>query len=137
MQIQDIMSRRVICVEQNASVREAAELMQLYNIGALPVVEKGDVRGMLTDRDIVTRCVNCGQDPNTTHVKEIMTPNATMVRDCAPLSDAVRMMACEQIRRLPVVHGTELVGFLSFADIARLKSDVEVAEAISEISMPQ
>lgn len=59
------MSRRVVSVEQNASVREAAELMQIYNIGALPVVEKGDVRGMLTDRDIVTRCVNRGENPNT------------------------------------------------------------------------
>jgi len=137
MQIQDIMSRKVISIEQSATVRQAAQLMKTHNIGALPVVQGGDIQGIVTDRDIVTRCVTCGQDPNQTTVQQVMTPNATMVRDIAPLSDAVRMMACEQIRRLPVVHGVKLVGFLSFADIARLKSDVEVAEAISEISMPQ
>ncbi len=136
MQVGDIMTKNVIAVTPGDTAFRAAELMTSHNIGAVPVVDNGEVKGMLTDRDIVLRCVSKGQDPKSVEVSEIMTPGALFVSSGQSVSDAIDIMAAEQVRRLPVVDNGKLAGFLSFADIARQKNDAEIAKAISEISMP-
>lgn len=130
------MSTRIIGVQPNSTVSEAAKLMHRHNIGAVPVVEGDTVRGMLTDRDIVLRCVAQDRDPATLKVSDICSQGAVSVSPNQSVSDAMNLMATEQVRRLPVVENGRLVGMLSLADIAREKSGMELAEVISDISMP-
>jgi CBS domain-containing protein len=136
LKVSELMSTRVVSVEPGTNVREAAVLMNRNNIGSVPVVENGAVSGMLTDRDIVLRCVAEGKDASTVRVSDICTTGAVSVKPGQPIHDAINLMASEQIRRLPVVDNGRLVGILSLADIAREKSGMELAEALSEISMP-
>lgn len=136
MLVRDIMTTRVVSVQPTATVRDAAQLMTRNNIGAVPVVDSGMVRGMLTDRDIVLRCVAERRDANTLRVSDICSQGAVSVKPDEEVSQAMHLMSSEQVRRLPVVDNGKIVGMLSFADVAREKSGMELADAISEISMP-
>lgn len=136
MLVREIMSTRIVSVQPTSTVRDAALLMNRHNIGSVPVVEGNAVRGMLTDRDIVLRCVAADRDPSSVKVSDICSQGAVSVSPNQSLSDAMNLMATEQVRRLPVVDNGSLVGMLSLADIAREKSGMELAEVISDISMP-
>lgn len=136
MLVREIMTTRIVSVEPSSTVKDAALLMNRHNIGAVPVVDNGSVRGMLTDRDIVLRCVAENRDAGTLKVSDICSHGAVSVSPSQNVSEAINLMATEQVRRLPVVDNGHIVGMLSFADIAREKSGMEIAEAISDISMP-
>lgn len=136
MQIRELMTTRIVSIDPAASVKDAALLMNKNNIGAVPVVENGSVRGMLTDRDIVLRCVAENKDALNTKVSDICSGGAVSVSPAQSINDALHIMSTEQVRRLPVMDEGRLVGMLSIADIAREKSGMEMAETISEISMP-
>lgn len=136
MQVKEVMTTRVVSVAPNSNVKDAAALMNKHNIGSVPVVDSGMVRGIITDRDIVLRCVAEGRDANNLRVSDICSSGAISVKPVQSLSDAIHVMASEQVRRLPVVDDGKLVGMLSLADIAREKSGMELAGAISDISMP-
>jgi len=136
MQVREIMTTRIVSVEPNSSVKDAALLMNRNNIGAVPVVEGTSVRGMLTDRDIVMRCVAENRDAGVCKVADICSQGAVSVKSDQNIADAMNLMSTEQVRRLPVVDNGKLVGMLSIADVAREKSGMELAEAISDISMP-
>lgn len=136
MQVGEIMTTRIVSVEPASTVKDAALLMNRNNIGAVPVVENGSVRGMLTDRDIVLRCVAEGRDAGNLKVSDICSQGAISVKPQEQVSSALRLMSSEQVRRLPVVDNGKLVGMLSFADVARENSGMEIATAISEISLP-
>ena len=136
MKVFDLMSDHVVTVGVNEPVTAAARLLKQYNIGSVPVCgSKGDLKGMITDRDIAVRCVAPGLSPADTKVSDIMTRGAVTIADNAHIGDAARLMADAQIRRLPVCHDGALVGMLSLADLARNSdSDTEAAEALCEIS---
>lgn len=136
MQVREIMTTRIISVSSNSTVKDAALLMNKNNIGSVPVVDSGSVRGMLTDRDIVLRCVAESKDAGNLKVADICSQGAISVKPDETVSNAMHLMSSEQVRRLPVVDNGKLIGMLSFADIAREKSGMELAEAISDISMP-
>ena len=132
--VRDLMSRNIIAVLPGDTALDAARLMQEYNIGALPVVSAGEVRGMLTDRDIVMRCVAAGKNAYEAKVSDIMSTDVAFVTPNQPVRDAIRLMGSEQVRRLPVVRDGYIDGMISLADIVRRHQTPEVAEAISEIS---
>lgn len=136
MLVREIMTTRIVSVEPSTSVKDAALLMNRHNIGAVPVVDNGSVHGMLTDRDIVLRCVAENRNPDTLKVQDICSQGAISVNPSQNVSDAMNLMSTEQVRRLPVVDNGHIVGMLSFADIAREKAGMELAETISDISMP-
>lgn len=136
MQVREIMSTRIVSVEPTSTVKDAALLMNRHNIGAVPVVDGATVRGMITDRDIVLRCVAENRDATTLKVSDICSQGAVSVGPEQNLSEAMNLMSTEQVRRLPVVDNGRLVGMISVADVAREKSGMELAEAIADISMP-
>ena len=136
MQVHDVMSNRVICVAPDDNAIAAAKLMSQHNIGAVPVAEGNQIKGMLTDRDIVLRCVAIGKNPGKVKASDIMSTGAVTLAPAQPLKDAIDTMASEQIRRLPVVDGGKLTGIVSLCDIARANKTPEVAQALSEISLP-
>ena len=93
------------------------------------------LRGMITDRDIVLRCVAAEEDPSQTMVRDIMTRNCATVAPGDDCREATRLMAAQQVRRLPVVEGGKVVGMISLGDLAKSRRfDMEAAQALSEIS---
>lgn len=136
MKVRDVMTNRVISIGSSSTVKDAAVLMNRNNIGAVPVVDSGSVKGMLTDRDIVLRCVAENKDASTLKVSDICSQGAISVRPDQSVTEAMDLMSSDQIRRLPVVENDKIVGMLSFADVAREKAGMELAETISDISMP-
>lgn len=136
MKICDIMSDKVVSIGQNEPVAAAARLLKRCNVGALPVCDdKGKLRGMVTDRDIVMRCVAADADPNETRVSEIMSRGIITTGPFEEVQTAARLMSQDQVRRLPVLDNGRLVGMVTLCDMARNGNcDMEAAEALTEIS---
>lgn len=136
MKICDIMSERVTSIEQNESVSAAARMLKRCNVGSLPVCdEKGRLRGMITDRDIVMRCVAGDAIPAEMKVSEIMSRGIITASPFDDVKKAVELMASDQVRRLPVLEDGKLVGMVTLCDMARsCNCEMEAAEALTEIS---
>jgi len=136
MKISDIMTKQVVQIHPEESVAVAARILEHNNIGALPVCSTdGRLCGMLTDRDIVTRCLAAGKQPQTTSVREIMTGKLYVARPDMEVSLAAGLMGKEQIRRLPVMDNGRLCGMVSLGDLARKEeSSIEAGDALTEIS---
>ena len=134
MRVRDLMSVVTIAPEESAAL--AARLLSRHELGALPVcAADGTLVGIVTDRDIVTRCVAAGEEPGRVPVRDIMSPAPSVITPETPISDAARLMAQRQVRRLPVVEQGHVVGMLSLGDLARSRrTDTEAAAALSDIS---
>lgn len=137
MQVKDVMSHHVVSVAPDESVAVAARLLSRYNLGVLPVCTKdGKLRGLLTDRDIVLRCVAAEDEATGTRVSEIMTRRLISVPKDTGLHEAMRLMAREKVRRLPVVEEGRLAGMLSLGDAAKIPDyTMEAGQALGEISL--
>ena len=136
MKLRDVMTKTVIRVSPDEPVSVAARALNHYNIGAVPVCG-GDGRlcGLLTDRDIVTRCLAGEKDPRKTPVRDIMTSQVRSADPNMEASAAAHMMGSQQIRRLPVLEAGKLCGMLSLGDLAnREESAYDAADALSDIS---
>ena len=136
MKVRQIMTDHVVTVGQREPVAHAARLMKRGNLGALPVCDdEGRLRGIVTDRDIVTRCIASDDDPADTPVREIMSRG---IVTCGAEDDAdelARTMSSRQVRRVPVTEGGKVIGMVSLGDLARNDLfSMEAAEALSEIS---
>lgn len=136
MLVKDVMSQRVVTVAPEESAAVAARLLARYNVGALPVcTSEGRLKGMVTDRDIVLRCVAAEEDPERTRVSEIMTRRVISVGAQEQASTATELMAREQIRRLPVEENGKVIGMVSLGDFAKAPDfKTEAANALCEIS---
>ena len=136
MRVRDLMSKSVVTITPEESAALAARLLSRHELGALPVcAADGTLVGIVTDRDIVTRCVAAGEEPGRVPVRDIMSPAPCVITPETPISDAARLMAQRQVRRLPVVEQGHVVGMLSLGDLARSRrTDTEAAAALSDIS---
>ncbi|MEY8231322.1 CBS domain-containing protein [Oscillospiraceae bacterium 50-16] len=136
MQVKDLMNPSVVTIEPTSSAALAARIISRHNVGALPVCgEDRRLRGMVTDRDIVLRCVAAEEDPAQTPVRDIMTRNCAAVAPGDDCRKATQLMSVHQVRRLPVVENGKLVGMISLSDVARSgRFDLEAAQALCEIS---
>jgi CBS domain-containing protein len=136
MLVSELMTNTVISIAPDEPASLAARLLFRHNIGAVPVcTEDGRLRGIVTDRDIVLRCVAAENDPETTPVREIMSRSLITVSPTDDVREAARQMAQSQVRRLPVVESGKLVGMLALGDMAKTHSfDMEASKALSEIS---
>lgn len=136
MKLRDIMTNPVIRIHPDESVAVAARTLAHYNIGILPVCG-GDGRlcGLVTDRDLVTRCVASGRSPASTPVRDVMTANVVSARPDMDTSAAAGLMGREQIRRLPVLENGKLCGMVSLGDLAVKEETVfDATDALADIS---
>ena len=118
MKIREIMSNAVHMLGRDASVREAALMMQREDIGSVPISDGDKLVGMVTDRDIVLRAVAKGMDVRTP-VSEVMSDGVRYCYEDESVDDVARNMADLGVRRLPVVDRSKrLVGFVSLSNIA-------------------
>lgn len=136
MKIRELMTKPVVRIQPEETVAVAARMLEHNNIGAMPVCgSDGRLCGMLTDRDIVTRCLAAGKAPQTTSVREIMTGKVYVARPDMEASLAAGLMGREQVRRLPVMENGKLCGMISLGDLARKEeSSMEAGDALAEIS---
>ncbi len=137
--VEDVMVREVVTIDENQSAKNAARLMTKFGISGLIVLSKGNLVGIVTQRDIITRVVSSGNSPDDVKVKNIMTEPVIAVNSFMPLEQAVRIMFQEKIKKLPVVDRREsklkLVGILSLTDVARLQPTLlEGLRTLGEIS---
>ncbi len=135
MRVKDCMTKQVISVGAGEPVSVAARLMARYNLGALPVRgTDGQLEGMLTDRDIVLRCIAAERSPKAVRVREVMTRSVAAAAPDTDAAAAAGIMAARQVRRLPVTEDGRLVGMVSLADLSRRPDYMmEAAEALEDI----
>jgi len=132
--VRDAMTPNVWTARMSQTLAEAAQVMKGEDVGSVPVVEDGRLVGIVTDRDIVTRVVAEGRDPQAVHVDDVASRNLVTVRPEDDLDDALMLMAQHQVRRLPVVDDGRLVGMLAQADIAQEAKEKKVGEVVEVIS---
>lgn len=136
MRIGDVMTPNPQTVQPGDTLQSAAQLMDELNVGVLPVVDGGQLAGILTDRDIVVRSTSTGQDPRSAKVADAMTTDARTLAVDASVEDAVDIMEEHQLRRVPVVDASgTLVGIVSLGDLAAAGTP-EAADALEAISTP-
>lgn len=136
MRVAEVMTRQVISVPANATVREAAQLMKAYDIGFLPVLADDIVVGVLTDRDIVLRGVCETANPYLTQVWSIMSPRPIFCYHYDVLTTAADILAEKHVHRLVVVDDRkQLVGLLSLDDLAaHMSSDRLLGNILRDVT---
>ncbi len=131
----DIMTGGAECVGENETLIDAARKMRDLDVGSLPIC--GDdqrLKGMLTDRDIVVKCLAEGGDPASTKVSDLAEGKPVTIGADDPVQEILRTMTQYGVRRLPVIDGHELVGMVSQADVAKNLPDENVADLVETIS---
>lgn len=131
----DIMTPAPRCVGENETLVDAARLMASLDVGALPICgEDRRLKGMLTDRDIVVKCVAEGGDPSTTTAGSLGQGKPITVGADDDIQEVLETMKRHQIRRVPVIEDHDLVGIIAQADVARALSPADTGETVAEIS---
>ncbi len=136
MKLREVMTNPVVRIHPDETVAVAARTLTHYNIGILPVCgNDGRVCGLVTDRDLVTRCLASGRSAANTPVRDVMTSKIISAPPDMDTSLAAGLMGREQIRRLPVLENGRLCGMVSLGDLAvQEESSMDAADALSEIS---
>ncbi|SHF29124.1 CBS domain-containing protein [Streptoalloteichus hindustanus] len=133
----DIMTPDCQCVGEQQTLVDAARMMRDLDVGALPICGTDDrLKGMLTDRDIVVRCVAEGADASNTTVGQLAQGEGDLVwvEVDASVDEVMQTMSDNQIRRVPVLENKRLVGIVSQADVARAMPDRQAGAVVGEIS---
>jgi CBS domain-containing protein len=131
----DIMTRGAECAKPNETLVAAARRMRMQDVGALPICgDDGELKGMITDRDIVVKCVAAGGNPAEQTVAELAQGSAVTVRAGDSVEKALRTMMGANVRRLPVVEGRSVVGMVSLADLAMSLPEDDVGELVGSVS---
>ena len=136
--VRDVMTRGVETIAPDATIAEAARRMRDLDVGSLPVCDGSRLLGIVTDRDLSVRATAAAKDPNSTRVREVMSPELAWVFEDEPADAAARVMRERQIRRLPVLDRSDrLVGVVALADLATDLGDDKLKGAtLEEISQP-
>ena len=136
MKLREVMSNPVIRIHPDETVAVAARTLTHYNIGILPVCGgDGRICGLVTDRDLVTRCLAAGRSAANTPIRDVMTSKIISARPDMDTTVAAGLMGKEQIRRLPVVENGRLCGMVSLGDLAvKEESSLDAGDALTGIS---
>ena len=135
MKVRQVMHVGVQWVHPDTSVNKLAALMRDRDIGAIPIGENDRLVGMVTDRDIVCRCIAGGLDPTTATARDIMTIGIIFCRDQEDVGDVARVMETKQVRRLPVINSdNRAVGMLSLGDVCHAGSRDLTGEIMHAVS---
>ncbi|TDU80503.1 CBS domain-containing protein [Streptomyces sp. KS 21] len=131
----DIMTPEPECIDAESTVLEAAKKLARLDVGALPICGTDHkLKGMLTDRDIVTKVLAVGKDPASCKAGELAQGEAVTIGADDDASEILRTMSEHHVRRLPVIDGHDLVGIVAQADVARALPDPQVGDLLEAIS---
>ena len=130
----DIMTPQATCAGEKDTLNDAARIMRDLDVGALPICgEDEKLKGIITDRDIVIRCLADGGDPSSVTVGSLAQGKPVTIGADDSLEEVIATMAEHQVRRLPVIDGHKLVGIISEADLAAVADDAELSDAVGAI----
>ena len=131
----DIMTSHAECAKTTDTLADAARKMRDLEVGSLPICGEDDrLKGMVTDRDIVVRCVAEGGDPTTMKVAELAQGKPVTIGADDSVEEALMTMMSADVRRLPVIDGPRLVGMVSLVDLAMNLPDEDVGEVVGSVS---
>lgn len=126
--IEDVIIRKVVTIDSEASVKDATEKMKQYSTSCLVVLSDNRVDGILTTRDVISRVVARGLDPSKVQVNDVATRPIIMMRPEAPLEEAIKIMLQRKIKKIPLISGDDgnarLYGLLSLTDIIEYHSEI-------------
>ncbi|HTK96323.1 MAG TPA: CBS domain-containing protein [Terriglobales bacterium] len=137
MKVREIMTSNPRTADLDTTLEAIATMMKDEEVGVIPVLDDDRVAGLVTDRDIVVRCIAAGKDATECTAEDVMSDEVKSIDPEADVNEAARLMSEVQIRRLPVVAGGRLVGMLSLGDIAVKTGEDEeevTAETLEEVS---
>ncbi len=123
LRVEDVMRASVVTIDGKYTARQAAKMMDYRGVSSLVVVSKKKLAGIVTEKDLCTRVVAKGGDPERVKVGDIMTQPVVIVRPDSLLESAIQVMLTQGIKKLPVLggeFGEDLVGMLSLTDVAML-----------------
>ena len=132
--IREVMTEPIETCEPGSSIQDAARKMQNGDFGAIVVAEDNELRGLLTDRDIVVRAVAEGRDPSDVKVEEICSKDLTSLSPDDTAEEAVKLMREHSVRRIPVVEEDKPVGIVSIGDLAVSRDEQSALADISAAS---
>lgn len=135
LKVEDVMIKEVITIDEKSTAKEAAEIMNNFEIGCLIAVRKGKAIGIVTERDLLKRVVAEARDANKTKVKDVMSSPLVVVEPDMDLEEAVRLMFQMKIKKLPVVAEKRLVGLVTLTDIARFQP--QMIRILKQLAMKQ
>jgi CBS domain-containing protein len=131
----DIMTEDATCADAQETLADAARKMRDLNVGALPICgEDNRLKGMVTDRDIVVKCIAEGGDPQTMKVADLAEGKPVTIGADDSVEEALHTMTEHGVRRLPVIDGHDLVGIVSQADIAKNLPEDRIGELVEATS---
>jgi len=120
MKVSELMAKHVEFVDPSASVQEAAAMMGELDVSALPVGTAEDLKGVITDGDILYRVVAEGKDPRRTPVMQVATETIFSCKPDDPIKTAMDLMASQNVRRLPVMdEAKRVIGWITLSDLSR------------------
>lgn len=136
MKVKDCMCEDVCCVKPETKIQEVAKLMSKNHIGCIPVCDENNcICGIVTDRDVLLRCVACNKDTSQTPVSDIMTCNVCTCQEDDDMTNAETTMSKNQIRRLPVCdQNNHVIGILTLGDLAQNDRELGKQEVCTTIS---
>ena len=130
----DIMHAGAECIGEHETLQQASRRMRDLDVGAMPICgDDNRLKGMITDRDIVVKCIANGADPSTVTAGQLAGGTPVTVDSAADASEVLRLMAEYQIRRLPVLDSHELVGIICEADIARNLPEQSIGQFVEAV----
>ena len=135
LKVEDVMVKEVITIDENSTVKEAAEVMNKFEIGCLIAIRKEKAMGIITERDLLKRVVAEAKAANKTKVKEVMSSPLVVVEPSMELEEAVKLMFQMKIKKLPVVESKRLVGLVTLTDIARFQP--QMITILKQLTMRQ
>jgi CBS domain-containing protein len=131
----EIMTSDATCASVNDTLQDAARKMKELDVGALPICgEDNRLAGMITDRDIVVKCIADGGDPSSVKVADFAEGKPVTVGADDPVEEILRTMTEHGVRRLPVIDGHDLVGIVSQADVAKNLPEQRIGDLVEAIS---
>lgn len=135
MKVKDCMCNDVCCVKPETKIQEVAKLMSENHIGCIPVCDENQcICGIVTDRDVLLRCVACNKDTNQTPVSDIMSCNVCTCKEDDEITNAETKMGQNQIRRLPVCDDkNKVVGILTLGDLAQNDQEIGKQQVCSTL----
>lgn len=130
----DIMHAGAECIGENQTLQHAARQMREFDVGALPICgDDGRLLGIVTDRDIVVKCIASGVDPGTVTAGQLAQAEPVAIDPAADADEVLQLMTENQIRRLPVIDNQRVVGMISEADLARNLPEQAVGQFVEAI----
>ena len=141
MKVRELMVKNVITLQTDTSVHEATKILNENKIGCLVVVRDGNIKGILTKRDLLERVLEKCKNPKETKTSEIMTTDVIVGEPDMEICEATNIMIKNKIKKLPIVEESQLVGMVTLSDIARAisadKKTIELVDALSNMHMYQ